>query len=561
MSGSSLFDEWVRDRPKHEATALVEHLIKLVGADVCALRKNTQVSYRFVDTARSLCDSINGLIERVQEHADWDAFEKYANAIDPLEVALRDFTTDEDLDEGCYLSNPSKIEACLAHINRWAKARSDIRGHLRHLRTQKELSVLLESTPEDDKDVEDAHRHDDRTFLSDLVVATKSYLSKKENTTTFPRKIQAILHEVSKGIERVEKLINEPTTSQPIDDDSIVLAIKGVMTIYSFMELSLSQEVPRATRVYLKSEKVWLPAKQLVDGLIKHIKNEETYDEVLPVYQEFFDLLSVGPDVIGGAVAKYIIQMQKSAELGLPASYSALLKLVGQIGRSYHAQSILLVTLCREAATQYQKAEEKGEKQYVALENAFDQTLNALSTVAETPRPSVSGAGPAQPKTFELEKYDEQPCLKGFKDAAKELTSCFKELGLEQQEASETKLEAAMKRDKDRMSVTNDRFNKVKPVEATDLVKVTLKVWEGKSKGTAVGERIVSIAPYTRLSAIGWRVSKDPTFEDKVKGKKLLFEQVSGASATTKLVTLDATIGSLAQDAVCTLNAIISADA
>ncbi|KAG8725495.1 hypothetical protein FRC09_015788 [Ceratobasidium sp. 395] len=544
MAGSFLLDEWSKE-PQYPATDLVEKLITLVGADVCALRKNTQTSYRFVDTARNLCDSINELIKRVETEGDWDAFQKYSDAIDPLEESLRTFAPDADLDSEYYLSNPSGVDACLNYISRWEEVRSLVREQLHHLRTQEHLSILVKSTQEDEKDIEDAHGHDDRTFLGDLAAATKSYLSNKENTATFSRKVQAILHELSKGVEHVEKLVNEATTPRSIEDKSIVLAIKGVMTIYSFMELSLNQTIPCATRVYLKSEKVWLPAKQLVGGLIKHIKNskETTYDEVLPVYQEFFGLLS------------------RNAELGLPASYSAILTRVGKIGRSYHAQSILLATLCREAAMCYQEMKEKGEKQYVALENAFDTALSTLNAAVETARSSIGESGPAQLKQFEVEKYDEQPCSKAFKETAKELTLCFKELGLKPQESSESRLEAAMKKDKDRMSAVNDRYNKVKLVEATDLVKVTLKVWEGKSKGTAIGERIVSMAPNTRLSAIGWRVSTDSTYKDKLKGKKLLFEQVSGASATTKPAALDATIGSLAQNAVCTLNAIISADA
>ncbi|KAG8708729.1 hypothetical protein FRC09_001075, partial [Ceratobasidium sp. 395] len=281
MAGSFLFDEWSKE-PQYPATDLVEHLIKLVGADVCALRKNTQTSYRFVDTARSLCDSINELIKRTEDDGDWDAFQKYSDAIDPLEETLRSFAPDEDLDDDHYLSNPSEVDACLGHIDRWETARSHVRERLRHLRTQKHLSVLIKSTAEDEKDIDDAHRHDDRMFLGDLATATKSYLSNRENTATFPRKIQSILHEVSKGVEHVEKLISEATAPQSTDDKSIVLAIKAVMTIYSFMELSLNQKILSATRVYLKSEKVWLPAKQLVDGLIKHIKAEKTYDEVLP---------------------------------------------------------------------------------------------------------------------------------------------------------------------------------------------------------------------------------------------------------------------------------------
>ncbi|KAG9127212.1 hypothetical protein FRC07_000173, partial [Ceratobasidium sp. 392] len=288
MPGSSLLADWTQP-PKHGATELVEHLIKLIGADVCTLRKNIQGSYRFVDTARNLCDSINDLITRVTESEDdpevWNAFERYSEAIDPLEETLQGFVPEEDLDDDHYLYNSSSIDACLLHIRRWGTSRSHVREQLRLLRTQDKLSILLNSTAEDEKDIEAAHQHDDRAFLNDLVTATKSYLSNKDSTGTFSRTIQAMLHEVSKGIQTIEAMISETERAQSIDDKSTGLAIKGVMTLYGFMELSLNQTLPSTTRVYLKSQEVWLPAKQLLDSIIGHIKKEKTYDEVDKLYQ------------------------------------------------------------------------------------------------------------------------------------------------------------------------------------------------------------------------------------------------------------------------------------
>jgi hypothetical protein len=87
MPGSaSLFvDLTAPSSPPFAATSLIKHLIELIGADVCSFRRNTQVSYRFVDVARDLCDTINNLIKKVEDTDNWDDFLAYIDAIDPLE--------------------------------------------------------------------------------------------------------------------------------------------------------------------------------------------------------------------------------------------------------------------------------------------------------------------------------------------------------------------------------------------------------------------------------------------------------------------------------------------
>lgn len=69
----------------YPATNVSKYLIELIGKDVCAFRRNTQVSYRVVEQARAISRTINELIKRVDENDDWDAFDKYTQAIDPLE--------------------------------------------------------------------------------------------------------------------------------------------------------------------------------------------------------------------------------------------------------------------------------------------------------------------------------------------------------------------------------------------------------------------------------------------------------------------------------------------
>jgi len=69
----------------YPATDVIKYLIDTVGHDVMSFRRNTQVSYMLVDRARDICDAINGCIQRTEGGEDWMSFDKFTNAIDPVE--------------------------------------------------------------------------------------------------------------------------------------------------------------------------------------------------------------------------------------------------------------------------------------------------------------------------------------------------------------------------------------------------------------------------------------------------------------------------------------------
>jgi hypothetical protein len=69
------------------ATEVVNYLVQAVGRDVVSFQRNTQVSYMVVERARDIVKEINGLIAKVENSiaVDWNSFEKFTTAIDPLE--------------------------------------------------------------------------------------------------------------------------------------------------------------------------------------------------------------------------------------------------------------------------------------------------------------------------------------------------------------------------------------------------------------------------------------------------------------------------------------------
>jgi hypothetical protein len=67
-------------------------LVNVVGRDVVSFRRNAQVSYLLVDRARDICDAINTHIKITEggsgTDSDWASFEKFSDAIDPVEECV-----------------------------------------------------------------------------------------------------------------------------------------------------------------------------------------------------------------------------------------------------------------------------------------------------------------------------------------------------------------------------------------------------------------------------------------------------------------------------------------
>ena len=71
--------------PIFPETESIKQLLETIGRDVVHFRRNTQISRHFVDRARSACDIINTLIQKVDEDDDWDSYDRFSEAADSLE--------------------------------------------------------------------------------------------------------------------------------------------------------------------------------------------------------------------------------------------------------------------------------------------------------------------------------------------------------------------------------------------------------------------------------------------------------------------------------------------
>lgn len=69
----------------YPVTELIKYLIDAIGRDVMSFKRNAQVSYLLVDRTRDIFDAINACIQRTESGEDWDSYDRFTSAIDPIE--------------------------------------------------------------------------------------------------------------------------------------------------------------------------------------------------------------------------------------------------------------------------------------------------------------------------------------------------------------------------------------------------------------------------------------------------------------------------------------------
>jgi hypothetical protein len=141
------------------ATESIRQLIETVARDVVRFRRNTQISYHFVDRARSVCDIINALIQKVDEEDDWDSYDKFTEAVDLLEeyvhsmscvlfflmftrLLLASTATTQD-EAQHHFGGDKDLDGYIASATTWESNRGRLREILNSFRTKPEIAVRV----------------------------------------------------------------------------------------------------------------------------------------------------------------------------------------------------------------------------------------------------------------------------------------------------------------------------------------------------------------------------------------------------------------------------------
>ncbi|KAH9956013.1 hypothetical protein BC827DRAFT_1271215 [Russula dissimulans] len=470
------------------ATEAVKYLVQAVGRDVVTFRRNTQVSFMVVERAREIVKTINEYIVKVENSTtgDWDSFEKFTMAIEPLEgilFTLLAFTEDE---KARYLANTSSIEECVSSAENWASNREGLSKALDGFDTREELVGLFDEPNTDSRKREhkEAQIYDDLTLLGEMRTTLQTFISEDPDmhVLRFPPHVR----EVETSLDKLQnRLINE---SHP--DWLTVITIQTSMLVEGVVEIVKVASLDADILDHLKSKAVWKAALELVEVL-------EGIDESQPGLPQ-------------SAQMKYnafVETLKKPGKFPLPGSYVGLMKQAGHIRRPFQAQSFALVMLCRYLADRFNAIGDSAVTidNFNILEEAFDKTLDALQAATRAV---------IELKTFDLTNFRSNDTVETFGEAEALIRESFKSFNRPSSQLDaewtqkQSELTAAFKKDKERMAKLNNMLSRPQsPSNATEKVKVNVTIHESSPDGTVLGATSVEEVITMRLLALRWSIA------------------------------------------------------
>ncbi|KAI9451742.1 hypothetical protein BJY52DRAFT_84591 [Lactarius psammicola] len=479
--------------PHFPATESIKQLIETIGRDVVRFRRNTQISYNFVDKARSSCQAINALIREVDENDDWDSYDKFTEAVDLLEELLLNSATTTQDEVQRHFGGDRDVEACIASASNWEMNRESLRKFLNSVRAKSEIGKLLRnggdeetetieagSHHDEDAEIVEAGKHDDASFLLELYQSIKSHSFRERAEGSVPQLIELVN-------DRLADLYTL-AQSEVLDDVLAIFTIKAAMLVSGVMDISVDSSANKDRTHHLKRESVW----DAIHKLLNYFYDiTEGTDATVPEIEERFDA--------------FLQTLQTIPEAPLPAAYTQLMKQAGKIRRPYHAQALALISLCRFLARHY---EGLTEAEHTAtnvepFEDTCRETLSALQ---------VAVASESALRGFDFDAPENAHVVNAFASARTRIRHCFEHFGLTSHWAQYERIFLqAVEKDRSRTVQLNEllaaRPSRT-PDATSDLVRVNVQVRDGSATGNVLREFAVGVEPETRLRALRWHISK-----------------------------------------------------
>ncbi|CAE7126128.1 unnamed protein product, partial [Rhizoctonia solani] len=321
-----------------------------------------------------------------------------------------------------------------------------------------------------------------------------------------------------------------------------VLAIKCAMTTFGVTELMKNDEVKTKPALYgrLYGGKIWKTAQALASNIHEHLRR----DNEAPNLAE-----------LGKIYAELQAALTGDEPILMPDGYLKLFPLVGRIGRAYHAQALVLASLCRQVATHFEKNTSYETRE--ALEKALDKTVAAFTAAGGlNNKPAVNGT--EHPVNGDLTNgistgaipnisgdYDGS-CEPLFDESIEEIKSCYGAMQLGDGSDLQKQLEAARIKDQERLQSYQARLKQFIP--ARELVDLTLLVHNNNISDSPFHKLHAKVLRSARLSYIKWLVTKE------LKGYEIIHFKDNIQKQT---MDLDDKIESLVEDNKCTLNLVV----
>ncbi|KAI0271229.1 hypothetical protein BGY98DRAFT_201365 [Russula aff. rugulosa BPL654] len=406
----------------YPATELVKYLIDAVGRDVMSFRRNAQVSYLLVDRTRDIFHTINAYIQRTESGEDWDSYDKFTNAIDPIEEALFALIAYTEDEKARHLISGTTVEDCVTSTEVWANNREGLWKALDSLESKPELTELFYGLDAASRleDRKEARRHDDESFFEEVVGDIKdAFKSQRRLPSTISNVHANLTHLLDK------------MTEGSIFPWLTVFSMKTALLVQGIVNLSMRlTQTDRATRNHLKSKSVWEAAEQLTTLLNSTLGDDKvSMNQVRHKYDAFVMLLF------------------NTTELPPPKSYLELMKQAARVRRPFNAQALAIIQLCRTLVNKFKEESHHTADNILPLEDACDEALKALQAAA---------GAVTELKIFDMAKFEDHAARKVINKAKEQIKTCFDTFGLgDAWSEHERLLYVAVEKDKKRMEDLN----------------------------------------------------------------------------------------------------------
>ncbi|CCO34156.1 hypothetical protein RSOLAG1IB_00029 [Rhizoctonia solani AG-1 IB] len=476
---------------RYAATDFIRHLLQHTGAEVSAFRRNCQVSYRLVEQIRDSYDALNKLIENAELTGSWEDYEKYNHAIDPLEellLKILEVTEPEHKEYLLPVTSTTTLGLFKGFINNWVDHRNNIRTYFDQLRKDEPFKGLVIGSTNDDDEINTAQSHDDRALLQGLLKAIATNLPnvKRENT-----KLKA-----TQAYQDLQSIVALQSGNPPQDilkEPLRVLTIKYAMIIYGLTELmGLTTDPDSELDGQLYAASVWDPAEKLSTNIHAHLRPKKDENVNLAQLQGMYDVLEKA--------------LEGDFSVDMPEAYYQLFKLVGKIGRAYHAQSILLASLCYDAASKFDKDSAiKNNTTRNSLENALVKTIKAFQAAGLSAESAPKGSSQNDVAEKNPAPNDAQPdCATLYGESINVIKKCFSTMSIEPDFDLLERFQDAQTKDQKRVQEVKLRLEKTTPPPVNLMLKVYIKEKSGEPNKS----ESVKVPQTTRLSYIKWIVEK-----------------------------------------------------
>ncbi|KAG8755919.1 hypothetical protein FRC11_005660 [Ceratobasidium sp. 423] len=151
------------------ATEIVHSLLEEIETIVSSSRHCLRVSYKLIERARNLYNEINQRISQVETTSDWDEYDTYTKAIDPLEQILLE-AIPAIYDDAVHLTVPISPEELIKSTEKWLINKHTIYECCRRLGAEPEFQGLAASPQDSEAEILAARAEDHRDLFNEVLL-------------------------------------------------------------------------------------------------------------------------------------------------------------------------------------------------------------------------------------------------------------------------------------------------------------------------------------------------------------------------------------------------------